>query len=58
MNFGSEKCFCLGACCEKLCWEESPCDMWAFEKWGMCPQELDLAVRGGSGPRLLLGVLP
>ena len=57
LNFGSEKCFCFGACCEKLCCEK-PCsredpldDMWAFEKCGRCPQELDLAVRPGSGLR-------
>jgi hypothetical protein len=29
--------------------------MWAFEKCGRCPQELDLAVREGSGLRVLLG---
>lgn len=23
LNFGSEKCFSLGACCEKLCCDES-----------------------------------
>ena len=63
MNFGAEKCFCLGACCEKPCWEESRCDdMWVFEKWGRCPEELGLAVRENSEFRVLLrarlGVLP
>ena len=59
MNFGSEKCFCLGACCEKpRCDEEPLDDMRAEEKCGRCPQErLDLAVREGSELRLLLGVV-
>ena len=59
LNFGSEKCFCLGACCEKLCCEK-PCsdedpldDIRAFEKCGMCPQKPDMAVREGSGLRVL-----
>jgi hypothetical protein len=48
LNFGAEKCFCLGACCEKPCCDQELLDdRWAFEKWGRC-QELDLAVREGS----------
>ena len=58
LNFGSEKCFCLGACCEKPCCEKPRSgeevldDMRAFEKWGRCAQELDLAEREGSGLRV------
>ena len=49
----------MGACCEKPCCDESPCDdMWAFEKCGRCRLELDLDVREGSGLRVLPGLLP
>jgi len=53
LNFGSEKWFCLGACCEKPRSGEDPLDdMRAFEKWGKCAQELGFAVREGSGLRV------
>ncbi len=47
----------MGACCEKLCCDESlRDDMWAFEKkCGRCVFELDLAAREGSGLLVLPG---
>lgn len=70
LNFGAEKCFSLGACCEKLrrdmpccdmpCSDEESCgdETRAFEKCSACRHELDLAVREGSGLRLLPGLRP
>jgi hypothetical protein len=56
LNFGAEKCFGLEKCCDEPCCEEPYSDeMRAFEKCGRWAQELDLAVREGSGPLLVLG---
>jgi hypothetical protein len=56
LNFGAEKCFGLEKCCdaprcEEPYWDETR----AFEKCGRWAQELDLAARELSGPRLVLG---